>query len=94
MTEAMEILRGLIERVSVRHVAEGLEVELVGEIANMIQLSTGVESLAKEPYRSSVKVVAGACNARYLQLVDRQIPWVFPTTTLSPIGGLLARATS
>ena len=59
MTEAMEILRGLIERVSVRRVTEGFEVELVGEIANMVQLSAGVESWAKEPYRSSVKVVAG-----------------------------------
>ena len=35
------------------------EVELVGEIANMVALSPGGETAQKEPYRSSVKVVAG-----------------------------------
>jgi hypothetical protein len=58
-TEAPEILRGLIGRVSVRHLTEGFEVELDGKIANMVRLSAGAESLENEPYRSSVKVVAG-----------------------------------
>jgi site-specific DNA recombinase len=57
--EALEILRGLIERVSVRTDEKGFEIELIGEIANMVRLSAGSESLGKEPYRSSVKVVAG-----------------------------------
>jgi len=59
--EAIEILRGLIEKVSVRPTGKGraFEVELVGEIANMIALSPGAETACKEPYRSSVKVVAG-----------------------------------
>jgi site-specific DNA recombinase len=57
--EALEILRGLVERVSVRHAAAGFEIELVGEIANMVKLSAEAESLSREPYRSSVKVVAG-----------------------------------
>jgi site-specific DNA recombinase len=58
-TEALEILRGLIERASVRTRENAFEIELVGEIANMVQLSAGSESLGKDPYRSSVKVVAG-----------------------------------
>jgi hypothetical protein len=58
--EALEILRGLIERVMVVPAETGFAIELTGEIANMVRLSAGAESLAKEPYRSSVKVVAGA----------------------------------
>jgi DNA invertase Pin-like site-specific DNA recombinase len=73
-TEALEILRGLIERVSVRHTEKGVEVELVGEIANMVTLSAGAESVLKEPYRSSVKVVAGERNQRYLLPFWSKIP--------------------
>jgi site-specific DNA recombinase len=61
-TEALEILRGLIDRVSVTAGENGFTIELVGEIANMVRLSAGAESLGNEPYRSSVKVVAGARN--------------------------------
>jgi site-specific DNA recombinase len=59
--EAVGILRGLIEKISVRPTGKGrsFEVELVGEIANMVALSPGAETAQKEPYRSSVKVVAG-----------------------------------
>jgi hypothetical protein len=39
--------------------AKGLEIELVGEIAKMMKLSGGPESLEEEPYLSSVKLVAG-----------------------------------
>jgi hypothetical protein len=63
-TEALEILRGLIERVAVCPVNDGFAIELTGEIANMVTLSAGTESVSKEPYRSSVKVVAGARNQR------------------------------
>jgi len=63
-TEALEILRGLIERVSVGSRDNSFEIELVGEIANMVRISAGSESFGKEPYRSSVKVVAGARNHR------------------------------
>jgi hypothetical protein len=41
--------------------ADGFTIELVGEIANVMRLS-GAEDLGNEPYRSSVKVVAGARN--------------------------------
>jgi len=57
-TEAIETLRSLIQRIRVGARGDGFEIELVGEIANMVRLSAG-ESLEKEPYRSSVKVVAG-----------------------------------
>ena len=44
-TEALEILRGLIDRLSVSAGENGFTIELVGEIANMVRLSTGAESL-------------------------------------------------
>jgi site-specific DNA recombinase len=58
-TEALELIRSLIDRVELHPVEDGFRVELVGEIANMIKLSTGAESLASEVERASVKVVAG-----------------------------------
>jgi hypothetical protein len=64
-TEALDIMRGLIERVAVRPAAGGFEIELVGEIANMVRLSADADSLAREPYRSSVKVVAAMRNQHY-----------------------------
>jgi site-specific DNA recombinase len=57
-SEAIEILRGLIERVAVSAAEEGFTIELVGEIANMVGLSSGSEGRKVGPYRSSVKVVA------------------------------------
>jgi len=40
-TEALELIRGLIERVELHPAEEGFRIELVGEIANMITLSAG-----------------------------------------------------
>jgi site-specific DNA recombinase len=60
--EALDILRGLIERVDVRAGDDGISIELVGAIANMLKLSAGAESLGKAPYVGSVKVVAGTRN--------------------------------
>ena len=57
--EALEILRGLIERVNVRGTSAGFEIELIGEIANMVRLSAGRGSQKTEQYQCSVKVVAG-----------------------------------
>jgi site-specific DNA recombinase len=68
-TEAAEILRGLIETIKVRNANDGLEIELIGEIVNMIELAQTVahkgtaaskEAAVPDVYRSSVKVVAGA----------------------------------
>jgi len=72
-TEAAEILRGLIETIKVRNANDGLEVELLGEIVNMIELAQIVahkgtaapkEAAVPDVYRSSVKVVAGARHHR------------------------------
>jgi hypothetical protein len=57
--EALEILRSLIDKIVVRPVDDRFELELVGEIANMVALVPGAEGARNEPYRSSVKVVAG-----------------------------------
>ena len=60
--EAVQILRGLVERVSIRRTKTWLEVEIVGEIAKMVEL--GIENPTKrgsldEKAARSVKVVAG-----------------------------------
>jgi len=62
--EALEILRSLIERIVLHPVDDGLEIELIGEIAAMVDLGTNKKAGSKEPavpeaYRRSVKVVAG-----------------------------------
>ncbi len=67
--EALEILRALIDKVTVRHQNKVFEIELVGEIANMVALSAGTESTNNERFRRSVKVVAGA---RYLLCRNRR----------------------
>jgi site-specific DNA recombinase len=63
-SEALEILRGLVERVVLHPVEKGFEIELIGEIAAMVDLGTNKKAGSKEPavpeaYRCSVKVVAG-----------------------------------
>jgi hypothetical protein len=68
-TEAAEILRGLVESIRVRNLDDGIEIELVGEITNMIKTAqtadlkgkaASEEAASLKNYRSSVKVVAGA----------------------------------
>ena len=67
-TEALELIRGLIERVELHPAEEGFRIELVGEIASMITLSAGAESVGSGPNRASVKVVAGTRNCLDLLL--------------------------
>ena len=60
--EALQTLRGLVERVSISPAEIGLEVEIVGEIAKMVEL--GIENKTKraaldDTMTRSVKVVAG-----------------------------------
>jgi site-specific DNA recombinase len=60
--EAAQVLRGLIEHVSVGRAEQGIEVEIVGEIAKMLEL--GIWPNAKqvnldERLTRSVKMVAG-----------------------------------
>ena len=69
--EAAQVLRGLIEHVSVGRAEHGIEVEIVGEIAKMLEL--GIWPNAKrvnldERLTRSVKVVAGTRNRLDLQL--------------------------
>jgi len=67
-TEALEILRGLIERVVLHPAENGFEIELIGEIAAMVDLGAQAKAAAPkgvavpEAYRRSVKVVAGVRN--------------------------------
>ena len=67
-TEAIEIMRELIESVTLRPIDKGFEIELVGEIAKMITLPEGSGSVQGGDVASSVKVVAGARNPRELIL--------------------------
>jgi hypothetical protein len=39
--EALEILRSLVETVTVKALAKGFEIELVGEIAHMVAMAAG-----------------------------------------------------
>jgi site-specific DNA recombinase len=60
--EAVQILRGLIEYVSIGPAENGLEIEIVGKIAKMVELGIGTNqrkaNLDEKSIRS-VKVVAG-----------------------------------
>jgi DNA invertase Pin-like site-specific DNA recombinase len=67
-SEALEIIRSLIERVEVHPAADGFCIELIGEIANIVKLSARTESVASEIGRASVKVVAGTRNCLDLLL--------------------------
>jgi len=69
--EALQILRGLIDRVAIGPAENGLEVEIVGEIAKMVELgigNTAKRATLDEMMTRSVKVVAGARNQRCLHL--------------------------
>ena len=67
-TEAAEIIRGLVDSISVRRSDDDIEIELVGEITNMIEVAqtaylkgkaASEEAASLKNYRRSVKVVAG-----------------------------------
>jgi site-specific DNA recombinase len=68
-TEAAEIIRSLVEIIKVRNHDDGIGIELIGEITNMIEAAqtanlkgkaASKEAASLNNYRSSVKVVAGA----------------------------------
>jgi site-specific DNA recombinase len=73
-SEALEIIRGLIERVEFHPAEDGYRVELIGEVANMVKLSAGAESMGSDVERASVKVVAGVRNQRWLHALRARIP--------------------
>jgi hypothetical protein len=75
--EALELIRGLVERVTLTPAAEGgFDIELVGEIAAMVRLglnpgannhsgTTGSAAvMGSALFSGSVKVVAGTRNRR------------------------------
>jgi site-specific DNA recombinase len=69
--EALGILRGLIERVVIHPAQDGFQVEIVGEIVRMVELSLDAKKAAlSEEAACSVKVVAGAGNQRCFPLVS------------------------
>ncbi len=81
--QAAEILHGLVEVVNVVASKDSFEIELVGEIANMIDLANTKATNKKAapegsavpaPYRSSVKVVAGAGYQRFRTTVSAYVP--------------------
>ena len=47
--EAVRILRGLIEHVSIGPADNGLEIEIVGEIAKMVELGIGPNAKQAHP---------------------------------------------
>ena len=67
-TEAIGIIRSLIDKIVVTATADGIEIELVDNIAAMVNLAQGATNRKAAPVRaalsateaSSVKVVAGA----------------------------------
>jgi hypothetical protein len=78
--EALEIIRGLIERVAVAPAESGaIEIEIVGELAQMVEVALEGEDSNKktalpERARRSVKVVAGARNHRRFRRPGLRIP--------------------
>ena len=85
-TEAAEIIRSLVESIKVRNHDDGIEIELIGEITNMIEAAqtanlkgkaASKEAASLKNYRSSVKVVAGARYQRFRTPISA---FVIPTT--------------
>ncbi len=75
-TSALELIRSLVEKIVV-HPKEGgaFEIELVGEIAKMVEIALqydrglpNIRTAFNEVERRSVKVVAGARNHRQLTI--------------------------
>jgi DNA invertase Pin-like site-specific DNA recombinase len=70
--EALNLLRGLVERIDMNPVEGGFEIALTGDIARMMALSMSEGKTKKaafdEKTACSVKVVAGARNHRELTL--------------------------
>jgi hypothetical protein len=55
----VEILQQIIDKVTVRWRDDAFEIELIGEIANMVAFSSQDSTTATSGFRRSVKVVGG-----------------------------------
>ncbi|MGO8914952.1 MAG: hypothetical protein ACLQJR_03495 [Stellaceae bacterium] len=73
-TAAAEALRGLIDEIRVTPDADGKTVEIVGELAALLQLSGSKNAAFLAEAARSTKLVAGERNQRYLQAVHARIP--------------------
>jgi len=73
--QALDILRGLVDQVIMHPREGGFEIELIGQIARMVEISLNPHATKKaaldERTACSVKVVAGARNHRELTLSVR-----------------------
>ena len=77
-TEAADILRGLIEAINGRPIEGGVEIEMVGDLAQMVKVAETSASTSKKAapggaavqasFTSSAKVVVGTRNHRQLTL--------------------------
>ncbi len=77
----MAAIRALIDRIVVTPEEGELRVDLYGELATILLLAAGKEKPAAEVRDglAQLKLVAGACNQRYLQLRKARVPRIFAT---------------
>ena len=69
-TEATEILRGLIDEISLTPENGELRIDLRGELASILKLAVGSKKLATEDGElEQIKVVAGVRNHLYRTVV-------------------------
>ena len=84
--EAVQILRTLIESVSIRPAEGGMEIEIVGEIAKMVELGIAPnkkQANLDERTARSVKVVAGVgfIQERTTKELKRSCDWLAKRST-------------
>jgi site-specific DNA recombinase len=77
--EALTILRGLTDKVTLTPAKDHFDIELEGALVRILALANSGNNgpggaSVSEVFRSSVKVVAGARNQRFLRLAERRIP--------------------
>jgi len=84
LLRAGEVLRSLVKGIILTPEEGELQIDVCGDLAGIHAISLKTKTPATRTGGSQFEVVAGARNARYLQLIDRQIPWVFPPTPRFP----------
>ncbi len=72
--EAADTLRSLVDQIVLTPVDGKVEIDVQGDLAGILTISTQSKNPAAGATGSQVKMVAGAGNQRYLRLVERQIP--------------------
>ena len=72
--EAADTLRSLVDQIVLTPVEGKVEIDVQGDLAGILTISTQSKNPAAGATGSQVKMVAGAHNQRYLRLVEQQIP--------------------